>query len=155
MMTPRTWSYGDVEGEDVPIRDRPYESFGRQGFAMPTYIPAPYAPNDPAFPHEWWSRGAEDLDLGEAPGERRPARGPKGWRRSDDRIHDDVCARLTDDGLVDATDIDVEVHDGEVILSGEVMDKSQRDRAEAIADDVLGVVDVSNRLRVVRGIERR
>jgi hypothetical protein len=149
------WVYGDVEGDDVPIRDRPYESFGRQGFAMPTYIPPPYMPDAPTLPHEWWSRGAERIDLGEdLDAARRPARGPKGWQRSDDRIHDEICERLTDDGLVDATEIDVVVQDGEVILTGEVVDPSQRERAALIAEDVLGVVDVVDRIRVVRSVER-
>lgn len=138
-MTPRTWAYGDVEGEDLPVRDRPYESFGRQGLAMPTYG------DEPAV-----ERGAERVDLGEPvtpPGPSVPT-GPKGWQRRDDRIHEDVCARLTDDGYVDASDIEVIVHQGEVTLSGSVREYRQRERATRIAESVRGVIDVICRVRV-------
>jgi hypothetical protein len=47
-------------------------------------------------------------------------RGPKGYRRSDSRIREDVCDRLTDAPFLDASDIDVTVTDGEVTLSGTV-----------------------------------
>jgi hypothetical protein len=45
-------------------------------------------------------------------------RGPKGYRRSDDRIREDVCERLTRDDRVDASNIEVTVKDGAVTLSG-------------------------------------
>ncbi len=144
-MAPRSWPYGDVDREDLP-RDRPYESFGRQGVALPTYG------DDPET-----ERGAARVELGEpltdleadvdAP---RMPTGPKGWQRRDDRIHDDVCARLTEDGYVDATDIEVIVHQGEVILSGGASDRAQRERAIQIAESVRGVIDVISRLRVAR-----
>ncbi|MDB5213630.1 MAG: hypothetical protein JWO86_1557 [Myxococcaceae bacterium] len=145
-MTPRSWPYRDVDGEDLPVRDRPYESFGQQGVALPTYGEEPELP-----------RGAERVDLGEpiadaeAEGDapRMPS-GPKGWQRRDDRIHDDVCTRLTDDGYVDASDVEVIVHQGEVTLSGGVADRAQRERAIRIAESVRGVIDVLSRLRVNR-----
>ena len=36
-------------------------------------------------------------------------RGPRGYTRSDERIREDVNDRLTDDGWLDASDIDVQV----------------------------------------------
>jgi osmotically-inducible protein OsmY len=133
-MRPRTWPYGDPEGEALPIRDRPYESFGQQGFAMPDHVADPYDVR----------RGAATIDLG-----RRPAPvSPRGVHRRDERIYDDVCRALTVDGHVDATDIEVVVRDGEVHLSGRVPDRRQRRRAEAIAEHVRGVFDVMNRLVV-------
>jgi osmotically-inducible protein OsmY len=143
-MTPRSWPYRDVRGADLPVRDRPYESFGQQGVALPTYGDEPEL-----------SRGAERVDLGEpvaeaaADASKMPS-GLKGWQRRDDRIHDDVCARLTDDGYVDASDLEVVVHHGEVVLTGGVADRAQRERAIHIAEAVRGVVDVISRLRVAR-----
>ena len=137
-MTPRTWAYADVDTDPEPVRDRTYESHGRQGVALSTY-------GDHFDAH----RGAERVDLGE-PIARGIPTGPKGWQRRDDRIHDDVCAHLTDDGHVDASDIEVIVHEGEVTLIGTVPERRQRERAIHIADSVRGVVDVVSRVRLAR-----
>jgi hypothetical protein len=142
-MTPRTWAYGETEREDLPIRDRSYERYGQQGFAMATYVPEPYRPEDDDAFH---GHDAARLDLGEPLP--TPSVGPRGWRPSDERIHDEVCTRLTDDGYVDASDVEIVVHDGEVTLMGSVDDRDQRRRVEWIADSVRGVVDVMNRIRV-------
>ena len=45
-------------------------------------------------------------------------KGPKGYRRTDDRVKEDVSESLYRDPDVDATDIEVEVKDGTVILKG-------------------------------------
>jgi osmotically-inducible protein OsmY len=74
--------------------------------------------------------------------------GPKGYIRSSDRIHEDVCDRLTDDPLVDARKIEVEVDGTEVTLSGTVGSRVERRRAEAIAESVSGVTHVQNNMRV-------
>jgi osmotically-inducible protein OsmY len=76
-------------------------------------------------------------------------RGPKGYRRSDERIHEDVCDCLTDHPEVDASEIEVEVHHGEVTLAGTVESRYAKRLAEDIAEAVSGVHDVHNRLRVV------
>jgi len=75
-------------------------------------------------------------------------RGPKGYRRSDDRIRDDVNDRLTDDPQVDASEIEVSVSDSEVTLSGTVDSRYAKRRAEDIADSISGVTHVQNNLRV-------
>ena len=74
-------------------------------------------------------------------------RGPKGWRRSDARILEEICERLTEDDRIDASNMSVEVKEGIVSLSGEVDDRRAKRLAEAIADSVGGVLDVENRLR--------
>jgi hypothetical protein len=80
-------------------------------------------------------------------------RGPKDYRRSDDRIREDVNERLTDDPYLDATDIVVAVSGGEVTLSGAVATREDKRRAERLAEDVSGVSDVQNtiRLRPIEG----
>jgi hypothetical protein len=75
-------------------------------------------------------------------------RGPK-YTRVDDRVHEDVCDRLTADPVVDATEIDVRVVRGEVTLEGEVRTRDQKRRAEHVAASAPGVCDVVNRLRLV------
>jgi osmotically-inducible protein OsmY len=76
--------------------------------------------------------------------------GPKNYQRSDDRIREEVCERLTDDDYVDASGIEVAVDQGVVMLSGSVEDRGTKRRAEDVADSVRGVRDVQNQLRVAR-----
>ena len=76
-------------------------------------------------------------------------RGPKGYQRSDERIHEDVCERLAMDHDVDASDIEVQVSGATVTLTGTVNHRSAKRRAEDLAEAVTGVRDVQNNLRVV------
>lgn len=78
-------------------------------------------------------------------------RGPSGYRRSDERIREDLNESLTWDRAVDASHIDVKVADGVVTLSGTVGNRRMKRRAEDLADSVRGVDDVHNQLRVSRG----
>lgn len=74
--------------------------------------------------------------------------GPRSYRRSDERIHEDVNDLLTDDWYVDASDIEVSVNNRIVTLTGRVGSREEKRRAEDIAESVSGVTDVSNQLRV-------
>lgn len=80
-------------------------------------------------------------------------RGPRNYRRSDDRIRDDINDRLTEHDWLDASDIDVSVSGGEVTLSGTVESRYAKRLAEDIAESVSGVAHVQNNLRVTRGWE--
>lgn len=75
-------------------------------------------------------------------------KGPKGYRRSDARILEDVNDRLADDPAIDASDIEVIVKDAEVTLSGHVTDRWEKRRAEDCAERASGVTHVQNNLRV-------
>jgi osmotically-inducible protein OsmY len=75
-------------------------------------------------------------------------RGPKNWNRSDERIREVVNELLTDHDGIDATDVDVEVRDAEVTLSGQVGSRWEKRLAEDIAASCRGVHDVHNRLKV-------
>ncbi|WP_168801003.1 BON domain-containing protein [Peteryoungia ipomoeae] len=75
-------------------------------------------------------------------------KGPRGYRRSDARILEDVNDRLADDPAVDASDIEVTVKDAEVTLSGQVTDRWEKRRAEDSAERVSGVAHVQNNLRI-------
>jgi osmotically-inducible protein OsmY len=91
-----------------------------------------------------WSTDDRRAQIGEQWG-----RGPKGYRRSDNRILEDVCDRLTYSD-VDAGDIEVRVENGEVTLSGSVHNRWDKRRAEDVAEDVAGVHEVHNNIRVHR-----
>jgi osmotically-inducible protein OsmY len=74
--------------------------------------------------------------------------GPKGYRRSDDRIRDDVSDELEQHGSLDAHEIDVSVAQGVVTLRGTVPDRWMKRMAEDCAESCQGVKDVRNELRV-------
>ncbi|HKG90725.1 MAG TPA: BON domain-containing protein [Gemmatimonadaceae bacterium] len=78
-------------------------------------------------------------------------RGPKGWRRSDDRIREEVNEALARHPDVDASDVEVRVENGVVTLSGVVEDRRQKRLAEDVVEDVFGVDDVDNGLKVRHG----
>ena len=75
-------------------------------------------------------------------------RGPKDYRRTDERILEDISERLWDDDYIDASDVTVEVKDGEVTLRGNVDQRRVKHRIEDIADACGGVKDVHNEIRV-------
>ncbi len=75
-------------------------------------------------------------------------RGPRNYKRSDERIREDVCDCLTEDAYIDASSIDVAVAEGEVVLTGTVFKREDKRRAEDIAECISGVKDVRNNLRV-------
>ncbi|MGH7581729.1 MAG: BON domain-containing protein, partial [Gemmatimonadales bacterium] len=75
-------------------------------------------------------------------------KGPRGYQRSDERIREDVCEQLHRDGDIDASDVDIEVRNGEVTLSGTVPERRMKQMAEECAVDCTGVRDVQNSLRV-------
>jgi osmotically-inducible protein OsmY len=108
----------------------------------------------------WWDRTSDEVSswFGDRDAERRRdmdaaqgghrGRGPKGYARSDDRIREDVNDKLTDDAWLDASMIEVRVESGEVTLSGAVENRSDKRRAEDIAERVSGVTHVQNNLRL-------
>jgi osmotically-inducible protein OsmY len=112
----------------------------------------------------WWDRASDEVSswFGDEEAERRRqiderrsysaqshrGRGPRNYNRSDDRIREDVNDRLTDSHFIDASDIDVQVNNAEVILTGTVDSRYAKRMAEDIAEDVSGVKNVENRLRI-------
>ncbi len=77
-------------------------------------------------------------------------KGPKGFRRSDERIKEDVCQALFDSYDVDASNIEVEVKDACVYLKGEVDDRMTKRMAEDTVENLKGVKDVQNMLTFKR-----
>jgi osmotically-inducible protein OsmY len=102
----------------------------------------------------WFGGGGEARIYDpEFQGQARGARGlgPQGYKRSDERINEDVCERLTEDVWLDASRVEVLVSGGEVTLSGTVESREAKHRAERIVEDVSGVIHVQNNLRLEKG----
>jgi osmotically-inducible protein OsmY len=75
-------------------------------------------------------------------------KGPAGYMRSDERIREMVCDALTEDHNVDASNVEVSVKNGEVTLSGTVEDRMQKRMAEDCVEQIAGVRDVHNQIRI-------
>ena len=108
-----------------------------------------------------WSRGRGDYDGGQYGGGQRYGgqfggshygRGPRNYRRSDERIREEINERLTRHPYIDASDVEVQVTNGEVMLAGIVEDRPAKRLAEDIVEDIFGVADVQNNLKVRRGL---
>ena len=109
---------------------------------------------------DWWDKTTDEVSswFGDEEAERRRrmdkingphrGKGPKGYTRSDEKIRDDVNDKLYHDPFVDASEIEVTVSDGDVTLTGSVDNRESKRRAEDIAEEVTGVSDVYNNLKV-------
>lgn len=74
--------------------------------------------------------------------------GPKNYTRSDERITEDLCERLTQDHDIDASELEVKITSGMATLEGTVPQRWMKHRAEDLADDCAGVRNVENRIKV-------
>jgi hypothetical protein len=74
--------------------------------------------------------------------------GPQGYQRSDERIKEDIHERLTRHGHLNASNVQVHVHSGDVTLQGNVPSKQEKRSAADIAESVSGVQSVHNELNV-------
>ena len=82
-------------------------------------------------------------------------KGPRGFTRSDDRIKEDICERLTDHPDLDASDVEIKVHNGEVTLTGTVNERWNKRVAEDLAESVSGVKQVQNQIRFQESSEQQ
>jgi hypothetical protein len=77
-------------------------------------------------------------------------RGPRGYQRTDARLHEVICERLTDDPQIDAGGISVKVERGEISLEGEVPDRRTKHHIEDVVDEISWSAPIYNRLRTKR-----
>jgi len=84
---------------------------------------------------------------------RSPAarRGPKNYRRSDERILEDVYLQLLRDPAIDSSDVSVELHRGVATLTGTVLVRSMKHAIEDIIHAIPGVEEIHNRVKVNAG----
>ncbi len=120
--------------------------------------------NQGSFNRDWWDKTRDEVSswFGDDDAKRRRSnekinsgghkgKGPKDYKRSEERIREDVCDRLSDDDMLDATDIQVQVQENEVVLTGTVNEREQRRYAEDLVESISGVSHVQNNIRVNRG----
>jgi osmotically-inducible protein OsmY len=93
---------------------------------------------------ESWGQGSQ-RQWGEHRG-----KGPRGYRRSDERIREEVCDLLTDDPQIDASDVEVTVKECEVTLTGQVNSREDKRRVEDLIERISGVKEITNNLRVAQ-----
>ncbi len=135
------------DDDDDRERSRPH-GYGREGYGREGYFrgerdygregygrEGPYS-SEWAGPERWLRPGPHT------------GRGPRGYQRSDQRIFEEVCDRLTQDGQLDASEIEVLVANREVTLQGTVNSRQDKRRAEDVVESVSGVEEVHNQLRV-------
>jgi len=142
---------GGMHDPTPELRGYGYGRGGGQGYR---YVP-PY--ERPAYerPRE---HDLSDDDLGfgyvghEGREDRGPhyGKGPKGYRRSDARVLEDVCDAIAQQGFIDASDVEVKVAEGVITLSGTVGQRHDKRALEQLVEHLHGVVDVQNELRLSR-----
>jgi BON domain len=148
------------EGEGF-MRGADYDDYARRGYGrgggdeITTGFSGSYGGGAPSGYRDLESGSDRGWNIGRSSdrGDMRPSyrgRGPKNYNRSDDRIREDVCERLTMDHDVDASEIEVNVNDGVVTLTGTVHERHAKRVAEDLCESIPGVKDVQNQLRVAR-----
>ena len=85
----------------------------------------------------------------ESPFGSQRGRGPRNYQPSDERIWETLSERLMEDPHIDASEIELEVREGVVRLSGNVWSRPMKHRTEDLVAECPGVRDVDNRLRVI------
>ncbi len=141
-------NYGDSLDSGRILMDRGYNSnfrddyFGQSDYSSP-YRQGTFYRNSP---QSWSPASDRDETLWQAT-KNFFGKGPKGFRRSDEKIREEVCEALYCDNSVDASEIEVSVKDAEVILSGTVSERRMKRLAEDCAESVSGVSDVRNEIR--------
>lgn len=113
---------------------------GRNRFGEERLLPDSYHERE-------YNRWSDDI-RSEASHENYFGKGPKGYKRSDDRIKEEACEILTEDFALDASDIEIEVKDQIIYLRGQVASRKDKKRAEYLLEDLSGVRDIQNLLTV-------
>lgn len=97
------------------------------------------------------NRWSDDLRSSAATEINHAGKGPRGFRPSEFRIHEEACEILAASRELDASDIEVRVRSNCLFLLGEVPDRCSKKLAELLVEDIPGVDDVQNMLRLRGG----
>jgi len=162
----RGFAQGDYyqRGNYYPQRDRdwPERNLAQRDWGEHSHPERPYDARPYGGEHDYHGRdygrgrpenfGQQLRDAGHQVAQKvkRAFRGPKGYKRSDERIREDVSDRFAEQSYLDPSEIEITVSSGEVTLIGTVEFRNEKFVAEEIADDVSGVTDVHNQLRLRR-----
>jgi osmotically-inducible protein OsmY len=79
---------------------------------------------------------------------------PRNYKRSDQRILEEINDRLIEDPFVDASEIEVMLDQHEVTLTGTVDNRITKRRVEDIVEFIPGIKNVENKLRTKHRIVR-
>lgn len=138
--------YGSSSGYGNPDQDRyGSQSYGGESFISPAdtqQVHSGHGRQSYARPDYGSNYGSAGAGMGYG------GVGPRNYTRSDERITEDLCERLTRDHDIDASDIEVKVASGTATLEGTVSQRWMKHRAEDLADNCSGVRSVDNRIRV-------
>lgn len=137
-------------GEERPRHDSYQDDQFRNDYD-PTYEDE-YGMKHPYEHGGRYNRWSDDI-RSEASGENHIGKGPKGYKRSEERIKDEACELLTRDWDLDASDIEVDFKEGCLILKGEVQSREDKRLAERIVENIAGVDDVTNQLKIHKHVE--
>lgn len=149
---------GPPEGGGYNEYEHPYPRWNAESELRPDdwdqMPPTPFRPQgrpQPQSQADGFARDAAGADSDRPRGAGsggHAGKGPKGYRRSDERIRESVSEALERDGDLDASEIEVSVEQGEVTLEGSVPNRWSKRLAEDLVHRERGVRDVHNRLRV-------
>lgn len=150
---PGQYYKGDEEGRGLGNDVRDHFSFGtdsadlndRRNFQGGDFINTQQDRNSGGS--LWNSNLGREKEIGRFSGV-----GPKNYRRSDERIKEDVCDSLAHHADIDASEIHVDVRDCIVTLSGTVDERRTKRLAEDCAESVRGVLDVKNEIQIEGGL---
>ncbi len=136
------YGYSDEPPEIPTELEREYARYLYGSGAAPSWhsMPAEYNPYRSAV-------GGGGAQAAPAPVRRFPP-GPKGYRRSDERIREDLCERIMQTGHIDSSEVTVDVKGGQVLLEGTMPERWMKHTIENLADSCPGVKDIENKIRV-------
>lgn len=132
---------GEVETGDVDARGRSRASEAAGRAPRPVYGVSGGSSSQDYWRHAFRRQPA-------APEGSHRGHGPKGYTRTDARLHEAICDRLTDDPDIDARNITVTVQDGVVTLEGRVDNRLSKHIIEDLVDDCGGVKGIRNLIDV-------
>lgn len=158
---PQRWSNAGYEGaggreggrwprEEQPQRwgrgDRGYPSSGYSGYRGQSASGERHETSGGYGPsgRSDFSRSGEGSWQGQ---QSHRGKGPRGYERTDDRLKEVICERLSDDPDIDASEITVNVSGGNVKLTGTVNSRADKYQVEELIEQCGGVKDIDNQLR--------
>jgi hypothetical protein len=75
---------------------------------------------------------------------------PMNFAHSDERLREKICEMLADHDLIDPSNVDVKVKDGDVTITGSIEDRHQRRLIDDMVTNVPGVQDVHMSLKIAK-----
>jgi hypothetical protein len=147
-------NHSDFDDEGLETRSHRMKFTGRDRAGMRSSNPGMQGQNFGSYGYsESYDDDFGQQGLSESSSQNRTGhygKGPKGYRRSDERIREDVCEALYAHTEIDASEIEVSVKEGLVVLTGIVESRDFKRKVEAEIENLSGVEDVQNDLKVAK-----